>query len=324
MRALLAMAPEAFPFVFTETDLHRLTRLVDVDPSRILTSFAQAAASELDEVELLVTGWGAPSLGASELDAMPNLRGVVHWGGGVAFLDPAAAERGIAVSSARAANAIPVAEFTVAMIVLAAKDAFWASRSYVQQQRRIDRELELPHAGLFGTTVGIVGASSIGTRVLQMLRDYDVELLLFDPSVGPERAAQLGAELVDDLEDLASRSTILSIHAPELPHLRGMISREVLSALPDRATVINTARGGLIDQEALIAELETGRIRAILDVTDPDVLPPGHPLYTLPNVFLTPHLAGSMGSELRRLGSAATAEVARFVAGQPFQHPIVP
>ncbi|MBS1907788.1 MAG: hydroxyacid dehydrogenase [Actinobacteria bacterium] len=324
MKALLAMAPEAFPFVFTDDDVRRLTGLVDIDPSQILTSFEQVAPGELGQVELLLTGWGAPALGARELDAMPNLRGVVHWGGGVAFLDAAAAQRGVAVSSARAANAIPVAEFTVAMIVLAAKDAFWASRRYSQQQRRIDREAELPHAGLYGTTVGIVGASSIGARVLKMLRGYDVEVLLFDPSVDEEGAALLGAELVRDLAELARRSTILSVHAPELPHLRGMISREVLAALPDRATVINTARGSLVDQEALVAELEAGRIRAILDVTDPDVLPPGHPLYTLPNVFLTPHLAGSMGSELRRLGSAATAEVARFVAGEPFQNPIIP
>jgi len=324
MKALLVMAPEAFPFVFSTDDVRRLMRLVEVDPTQILTSFDQVPKAELGEVELLLTGWGAPTLGAPELDAMPNLRGVVHWGGGVAFLDSSAAERGIAVSSARAANAIPVAEFTVAMVVLAAKDAFWASRRYAQQQRRIDREAELPHAGLFGTTVGIVGASSIGTRVLQLLRGYDVDLVLYDPSVSAETARQLGAEHVDDLVELARRSTILSIHAPELPHLRGMISREVLAALPDRATVINTARGALIDQDALIAELQDGRIRAILDVTEPDVLPAGHPLYTLPNVFLTPHLAGSMGSELRRLGSAATSEVARFVAGEPFQNPIAP
>lgn len=324
MKALLAMAPDAFPLVFAKEDVDRLDDLLDVDTSRIVTSFDELTDSERSEIEVLLTGWGVPRVGPAELDAFPALRAVVHWGGGVAFLDPSVQERGIVVSSARAANAIPVAEFTVAMIVLAAKDAFWVSRQYCAEQRQIDREAELAHTGLFRTTVGIVGASSIGTLVMEMLKAHDVEVLLHHPRATPERAAALGAELVDDLEELARRSGILSVHTPDLPQLRGMISREVMAALPGGATVINTSRGTLIDQDALVTELESGRIRAILDVTEPDVLPPGHPLYSLPNVFLTPHLAGSMGVELQRLGASATDEIARLVAGDDFRHPIAP
>ncbi|HWI30078.1 MAG TPA: hydroxyacid dehydrogenase [Microbacterium sp.] len=324
MKALMAMAGSAVPLVFSNEALRRLAGMVEVDTDRIVTSFDEMTPADRADVELLVTGWGVPSLGVAELDALPSLRAIVHWGGGVAFLDPSVAHRGIAVSSARAANAIPVAEFTVAMVVLAAKDAFWVARTYAAEQRFIDRERELAHTGLYRATVGIVGASSIGTLVMEMLKHYDVEVLLHHPRATPERAAQLGAELVDDLEELARRSSILSVHTPDIPQLRGMISREVLAALPENATLINTARGRLVDQDALIAELASGRIRAILDVTEPDVLPAGHPLYTMPNVFLTPHLAGSMGSELRRLGDSATDEVARFVAGEPFAHPITP
>jgi phosphoglycerate dehydrogenase-like enzyme len=255
---------------------------------------------------------------------MPDLRAIVHWGGGAGFIDPSATDRGIVVSTARSTNAIPVAEFTLAMIVLAAKDAFWVSREYSARQSFIDREDELPHTGLYGTTVGIVGASSIGSLVMESLRHHDVEVLLFDPFASPERARELGAELVGDLAELAARSRILSVHAPDLPQTRHMVSRAVLAALPEGATVINTSRGALIDQAALVDELRTGRLRGILDVTDPDVLPAGHPLYTLPNVFLTPHLAGSTGSELRRLGRASLDEIERFVHGRPFASPIVP
>jgi phosphoglycerate dehydrogenase-like enzyme len=296
-----------------------LDELLDVDMTDAVT--AVSGVREPSTVELLITGWGVRSIAAEDLDALPALRGIVHWGGGNAVLDRSAAGRGIPASTARTANAIPVAEFTLAMITLAAKDAFWASRTYCAEQRFIDREAEHPRTGLYGTTIGIVGASTIGTLVARKLAASDVRVLIYDPYATAETAAGLGAELVTDLGQLAERCDILSIHAPEIPATTGMISRSVLGALPDGATVINTARGALVDQDALVEELQRGRLRAVLDVTEPDPLEPGHPLYELPNAFLTPHLAGSMGNELRRLGRAALAEVERFVAGQPFAHP---
>lgn len=324
VKALLMMDAGTLPHVFGRSERTRLRELLDADPERAVSTFAAVSRSVLAEVEVLLTGWGTPRVDRSALDAMPALRAIIHWGGSVEFIDPLATARGIVVSSARDANAIPVAEYTVALLTLAAKDAFWVSRRYASEQRPIDREAELWHTGLYGTAVGIVGASSIGSRVMKMLRMYDVDVSFFDPFASPERAEELGATLVPTLEELAQRSRILSIHAPEMPATRGMVSRSVLAALPDGATVINTSRGSLIDQDALMGELRSGRLRAILDVTAPDVLPPGHPLYSLPNVFLTPHLAGSTGVELRRLGQATVSEVERLVAGLPFAHPMTP
>ena len=322
MRAALLMDPALVPFVFGDDERARLAEMLEIDMTDAATSLAGIPAPS--EVELLITGWGVPVIDRDGLDAFPALRAIVHWGGGIGFLDEAASARGIRISSARAANAVPVAEFTQAMITLAAKDAFWLSRQYCAEQRFIDREATAPRAGLFRTTVGIVGASTIGTMVIEKLRASDVDVLLYDPYATPETAQRLGAELIDDLEELARRSRILSVHAPETPRTAGMISRAVLAALPDGATLVNTARGALVDQDALVDELQRGRLRAVLDVTEPDVLEAGHPLYTLPNVFLTPHLAGSMGVELRRLGESALAEVERFVAGAPFENPMQP
>ncbi|CAH0148671.1 D-3-phosphoglycerate dehydrogenase [Microbacterium sp. Bi98] len=320
MRAALLMNPALTPFVFGRHECRRLEDLVDIDCAA--ASMSLDGISNPVDVELLITGWGVPELGHEVLDMLTSLRAIVHWGGGVGFIDPRFSARGVRVSSARAANAVPVAEFTMAMITLAAKDALWASRRYTAEQRFIDREAEMPRTGLYGTTVGVVGASAIGSLVVEELARHDVRVLLYDPFTSADAAARLGAEAVDDLTELAARSDILSIHAPEIPSTVGMISVAVLAALRDGATLINTARGALVDQQGLVAELEAGRLRAILDVTDPDVLPPGHALYTLPNVFLTPHLAGSMGNELKRLGHAALAEVERFVAGTPFAHPM--
>ncbi|MFY9712177.1 MAG: hydroxyacid dehydrogenase [Microbacterium sp.] len=321
MKAAFAMAAETLPFVFGEEELRRLHELLDIDTERTFGSIDALSDEEIDGLELLITGWGAPMIGERELARLATLRAVVHWGGGIGFIDPSATERGLAVSSARSANAVPVAEFTIAMIILAAKDAFWASQRYRTEQREIFREIELPHTGLYRRTIGLVGASTIGRLVIEQLRDRDVDVLVYDPYLTPDDAVRLGVERMEDLEALARRSTILSLHAPAFARTDGMISRAVLAAMPDGATLVNTARGSLVDQDALVEELTKGRLRAILDVTDPEVLPVGHPLYSLPNVFLTPHLAGSTGNELRRLGHAALAEVERFVSGQPFEHP---
>ncbi|MEV4685992.1 hydroxyacid dehydrogenase [Microbacterium sp. LWH3-1.2] len=320
VKAAFGMAPELAPFVFGPDERGRLSALLEIDVDD--PTGVHGDDAEVSDVELLITGWGAPILDEPALNRFPRLQAVVHWGGGIDFLNPVAASRGIQVSSGRWANAIPVAEYTVAMITLAAKGAFWASELYRREQRFIDREGEFPHTGLAGTNIGIIGASTIGTLVIKKLRDYDVRVLVYDPFLAAQQAEHLGAELVSDLHELARRSRILSIHAPDIPQTRSMVSREVLASLPHQATLINTARGALVDQDALVDELSTGRLNAVLDVTEPDVLPSGHPLYTLPNVFLTPHLAGSMGNELRRLGASAVDEVERFVAGKPFAHAI--
>ncbi|GAA5093782.1 hydroxyacid dehydrogenase [Microbacterium yannicii] len=320
MRAALLMDPALVPFVFGERERARLGEILEIDTTVAATSLA--SVPDPSGVNLLIAGWGA-KIGPGDLDALPGVRGIVHWSGGNGVLDADAAARGIRISTAKAANAIPVAEFTLAMITLAAKDAFWASRRYTSEQRFVDREAELPDTGLYGTTVGIVGASTIGRLVMQRLRDTDVRVLLYDPYATTADAEAFGAEFVDDLGALAARTDLLSIHAPEMPSTIGMVSSDVLAALPDGATVINTARGALVDQDALVAELQRGRLRAILDVTEPDPLPAGHPLYELPNAFLTPHLAGSMGNELRRLGEVALAEIECFVAGEPFAHPVL-
>ena len=131
----------------------------------------------------------------------------------------------------------------------------------------------------------------------------------------------MGVELVD-LDALCARSDVVSLHAPALPSTRQMIGAERLARMRAGATLINTARGALVDHDALIRELTSGRLCAILDHTTPEILPDDSPLYELPNVLVTPHIAGSLGTELHRMGDSAVREVVRFVSGRPFHHPI--
>jgi phosphoglycerate dehydrogenase-like enzyme len=311
--AVFALHPWARDEAFPPGVLDRLTRLVDIDPGLTLTSFrAPDARRALRDADILISGWGCPRIDAAVLDAAPRLRACIHAAGTVKkHLDPVVFERGLAVSSAAAANAVPVAEFTMAALILGAKNAFTRARGYALDDRSTSAG-----PGLTGSTVGIVGASRIGRLVLSWLERFPVTPLLYDPHVTVQQALQLGAEKVD-LDTLCRRSNLLTIHAPALPETHHLIDRRRLALLPDGAALINTARGSLVDTEALTRECATGRISAILDVTDPEPLPPGHRLLTLPNVFVTPHLAGAQGREIRSLGEFATAEIGRYLRGEP-------
>jgi phosphoglycerate dehydrogenase-like enzyme len=169
----------------------------------------------------------------------------------------------------------------------------------------------------------VVGASRIGRRVIELLAPFDLDLLVSDPYLDAAAARRLGARLVG-LDELFARSDVVSLHAPAVPATRGMIGAALLAAMRTGATLINTARGSLVDQDALVEQLRTGRIKAVLDVTEPEVTPADSPLWELPNVILTPHAAGALGNELHRLGAVAVDEVARLVAGEPLRHPVDP
>jgi phosphoglycerate dehydrogenase-like enzyme len=293
-------------------DAALLSPLVATRIGAVIESFDAAEALEtMSRVDVLITGWGAPPLTDDVVDAAPRLRLLLHAGGAPAhLLTPRVAERGIEVVDAGLANAVPVAEYTLAMILLSNKRAFESTRLYRERRRRIDRETEFADSGNFGRTVGIVSASRIGRLVMEHLRRFDLDVLVYDPYLSPVDAADLGARSVD-LDELLRVSDVVSVHTPVLPETIGLIGRRELALLPDGATLINSARGAIIDQGALIDELRTGRIHAVLDVTTPDVLEPTNPLYDLPNVVLTPHIAGSMGTELLRMGEFVVGEFER-------------
>lgn len=289
---------------------------------RPFSSFGDPDARDaLAHAQVLITGWGAPTLTDQDLDAAPGLQYVLHAGGqGSALLPASASARGIRVSNAGWVNAIPVAEFTLAMIILANKHTFQARRLYEERREFIDRELEFPTAGNLGKTVGIVGASRIGRIVIERLAALDVDIVVFDPYLSRPDALRLGVRSVP-LDELMRISDVVSLHPPLNASTVRMIGADQLTLMRDGATLINTSRGLIVDQDALLAELRTGRIDAILDVTHPEVLPRDDELYMLPNVFLTPHIAGSMGFEIRRLGQHVATELERIARSQPLAFP---
>jgi phosphoglycerate dehydrogenase-like enzyme len=318
---MLAMHDSTRPQVLVPPVRQRLEAVATVLPIGPGDGFLAdpAVRAALPDVDVLLTGWGCPRIGPEVLDAAPKLRAILHAAGSVkAIVDPAAFERGIQVSSAATANAQPVAEFTVAAIVMAGKRAFRLAAQYRLERRKGDAH-GMP--GNYGATVGLLGASRIAKMVAERLRSFDLHVLISDPYLTAGEAAALGAELVDN-DALFARSDILSVHAPLLPETVGLVDARLLGLLKDDAVLINTARGKIIDADALLAECASGRIDAVLDVTDPEPLPPDSPLLDLPNVFVTPHVAGAVGNEIARLGELAVGELERLAAGQPLQHAI--
>ena len=324
--ALFAMNPDSLPRLFPPRVTDRLRELVDIDACLVADDFRQPdAARALAATEVLITSWGSPPIDRKVLDAAPRLRAIVHAAGTVrGYVTDAVWERGLLVSSMAQANAIPVAEYTLAAILLAGKNAFVLRESFTAQRGAPDpdRERRRDTLGNHHRRVGIIGASRVGRRLLELLRPLDFDVYLSDPYVGPSEATDLGAVLLS-LDDLLRSSDIVTLHAPDLPQTRGMLDRRRLALIPDGATLINTSRGPLIEAGALTDELLSGRLSAVLDVTDPEPLPEDSPLYRLPNVFLTPHIAGSIGNELSRIGDAVVEEVERLVGGQPLQHQVL-
>lgn len=322
-RAVVAMKPDAAAAVLAPRSLAALAEVCSLAPLPVLDDLTtDRARAALADAELLVTGWGCPPIDEAVLAAAPRLRAVVHTAGSVrGHVTEACWDRGIEVSSAAAANALPVAEYTVAMILLSGKRALERARDYRSERRRDDWLRTSPEVGNYGRTVGILSASLIGLRVIELLRPYDLRVLLHDPYVSTADAAELGVRPVE-LAELFARSDVVSVHTPLLPATRGLVSRELLTSMRPDGVLINTSRGAVVDQDALTDVLRQDRIRAILDVTDPDTLPSSHPLWECDNALITPHLAGSQGNEWQRLVDLAVREIGRWAAGDGFAHPV--
>lgn len=323
--AAFAMSPDAAAALLTESFVHAVAEICDLAPSPVLDDFSTARArAALAGTDVLITSWGCPVIDASTLELASRLRAVVHMAGSVrGHVTEACWDRGIAVSAAAEVNAVPVAEYTLAMILLGGKHVLERAGRYLQQ-RAPDNWLETPsHIGNYGRTIGILSASLTGRRVIELLRPFDFQVLLHDPYLPEEDAAALGVRAVT-LVELFARSDIVSIHTPLLPETHGLVSRELLGQMPAGSMLINTSRGAIVDQDALTDALRRGRIRAVLDVTDPEVLPAEHPLWTFGNVLITPHLAGSQGNEWQRIRDFATREIARWTTSGHFAHAVQP
>lgn len=317
-RVLVLASDLLFPFFFTEETIARLNAVARWERYAERTDSARLREL-ISQADALITTWHSPFLCAEMIDGAPRLRLIAHCGGEVrARMEEAIFDR-LAVTNAPEAMAMPAAEMAMAMTLALVRRL----PKYEREMRggsNINTNLASVGERLSGRRVGIVGFGRIGRTFARLIHPFEVELLIYDPYASADQVAIFGAKAVS-LEELLRACSVAVLAAGLTAETRGMLDARRLSLLPDGAYLINVARGGLIDLEALLAELRTGRIAAALDVTDPlEPLPEDHELRQMPNVLLTPHVAAG-GIEVRRaMGAAAVEEVARFFRGEKLKN----
>lgn len=322
LHAALLLSPDALAVSYPEPLLARLRgvvgRLTIVTPADEWRAHQAALAS----VEVIFSGWGAPQMDEEFLAQLPRLKAVFYAGGSVRyFVTDAFWRRGIRLTTAQSLNAIPVAEYTVAVLILGLK-RFWHYAQLTRATRTFP--LDRPLAGTFGTTIGLVSYGTIARLVRRKLKEMDVQVLVYDPHLSAEEAASEEVTLCG-LDDLFARADAVSVHAPVFPETMQFIRGRHLAALKSGAVFVNTARGEVVDEVEMADVLrQRPDVQAIIDVTWPEPPVTTSPLYSLPNVALTPHLAGSVGPECRRMGEAMLEEFARFRAGGKLRWEITP
>jgi phosphoglycerate dehydrogenase-like enzyme len=292
-------------------------RLREVDPKVYTLADVTGDPEAFFEVEYIFSTWGMPTMSEEEIKAcFPNLKCVFYAAGSVqAFARPFLA-CGVKVFSAWAANAVPVVEYTLAQIVLANKGFFAHSREMKKGNREAGKVMKDAYPGNYGENVGIIGVGMIGSQVAQRLKDYKLNVLAFDPFLSDERADALGIKKVS-LDELFSSCRVISNHMANNEQTKGMLNYGDFSKMMPYSTFINTGRGAQVVEDDLVSVLrERPDVTAILDVTYPEPPAEGHAFYSLPNCFLTPHIAGSLMNETHRMAEYIVEEYLRFIAGE--------
>lgn len=322
VRIYVAINLDEFTMMFSETTIERLLALglVECTDETGVVPLPEDIANRYD---ILVTSWCTEPFDPVSLVGT-RLRLAVHSAGSIRRLFPRSVlESGVQVVQAgSAAMAPPVAELALTLTL-----------AMLRNLHIHDRGLQTTHdwvqggAGLLGSSIqeqriGVVGLSRTGRSYVSMLKGLGAhKVTAYDPYISPSDAHAMGVRLAD-LQELCATSDVLAIHAPVTLETQHLIGATELAALKDGSVLINTARSAVVDQEAMTRELVSGRIRAGLDVFDDEPLPTKSPLFGLPNVLLTPHIAGGTVESRLVQGATVVTEIERFLAGEQLQHEV--
>ena len=293
--------PQLVDYVYSATQKKEIAECTDLIPG--LVNSENFDSMDLRDVEVIFSTWGMMCFTGEQLDRMPHLKAVFYGAGATDYFARPLLDRGIKVISAWKANAIPVAEFVVAQIILSMKNYFscdWKNK----------------HAGpgCYGETVALIGAGAISTKVQEMLRNFDLNVMVI-PS-RPERRTI-------SLEEAFQKAYVVSNHLPNREDNKKVLTKELFASMRQGATFINTGRGAQVDEAGLIEVLKARKdLTALLDVTHPEPPVPESELYTLPNVRLSPHIAGSLNDEVHRMADYVIGDYKRFASGEPMENEV--
>jgi phosphoglycerate dehydrogenase-like enzyme len=317
VKSIFLLSREMKELIYSDATIARIQEMTENDGRAYLREDVLANPEAFKEVEIGFSGWGSPKLDAELLAALPSLKAYFYGAGSVrSFVTEAFWERDIVLTSAYTANAVPVAEYTVAMMNLSLKRV-WALNNALRGGVHVRDKQGIP--GMFtGSKVGVISLGAIGQLVCNKLKDYSIDVYAYDPFVCDEVFESCGASKADSLDWIFSECDVISLHTPWLPETENMIGGNHFRQMRSGSTFLNTSRGMVVDESAMIRVLtERSDIYAIIDVIQNESEYRASPLGKLPNVFLTPHIAGSMGRECHRMGAFAAEECARYLRDEP-------
>lgn len=292
---------ETVDYVYSEAQRKQIAEVTDLMPE--IVNAGNFDSVDLKDVEVIFSSWGMMNFTGEQLDRMPNLKAVFYGAGATDYFARPLLARGIKVISAWKANAIPVAEFVLAQIILSMKNYFsnnWNNK--------------FAGPGCYGETVALIGAGAISSKLQEMLKVLNLNVLVI-PS-RPERRTV-------SLEEAFRTAYVVSNHLPNREDNQKVLTRELFASMRQGATFINTGRGAQVDEAGLIEVLKARPdLTALLDVTFPEPPEAGSELYTLPNVRLTTHIAGSLNDEVHRMADYVIGDYLHFAAGEPLEHEV--
>lgn len=318
-KLLFALNYELFHRMFSQRDLDRIKsycKFINDDVPELVSKEWLLEYSR--NANIIITSWGTPCIDADVLAQSGGLEMIAHAGGSVKPVACEAVwERNIRVTSAAAAIGYGVAEYCLGLMLTACKRAFWLARSTRESKWH---ETITDFGGwfeLYQQEVGVIGAGHVGRHLIRLLGNFECDVLVYDPYLSDKEASGLGARKVETLEEMFSRARAISLNAPTTESTKGMLRGEHFALLKPGSLFINTARAVLIREEEFVRELEKGHFVACMDVTEVEPPPAEHPFRHLPNVVLTPHIAGAVAENQLRMGTFVTNEIENFCLGKP-------
>ena len=266
----------------------------------------------VSNADIMVTSWQSEFFRPEDVGRTGDLKLVIHGAGSVRrVITPEIIASGVRVVQCAQAIAKAVAHMTVGFILT----GLWNAAGLYLHARQ-GTKAGWPCRDLEDITVGLVGLSQVGRQIPPLLHPFGAKVVAYDPTWTAAAAAELGVELVD-LDTLVSSADVVSLHAPVLPQTVNMINAQRIASMRKGALFVNTARPALVDQEALFQRCYRAELTAYLDVTSPEPLPPDHPAWQCPFIFMTPHVAGPTVQTMRRIAGMIIENVRRFQAGEP-------
>ena len=263
---------------------------------------------------VIVTSWDSPRIDEKILDLCPDLKAVIHAAGSIKpVISDAFIERKIRITNSAVAIGEGVAETALGFAISACKGFYTLNED--TKNGLWQENIKTKVKDFYDIKVGVISGGAVGRHMVKLLKNFHVDILMYDPVLSAEAIQAIGAEKVS-LETLMSECDVVSVHAPSIPATDNMLNASHLCLLQDGAVLINTSRGSVINEQDLIAELEKGRFFACIDVTQTEPPAKDNKLRSLPNVVLTPHIAGTATNGLRRVALHVCEEIERLLGGE--------